>query len=70
MQAWPVKGASGPDQRTPDLASVVDSVVNGGGWQSGNALVLLITGTGERVAESFDGDFAGAPLLHVTFTVD
>jgi hypothetical protein len=49
---------------------VIDSVVNGGGWQSGNALVLLITGTGERVAEAVDGDVAGAPLLHVTYTVD
>lgn len=34
------------------------------------ALVLLATGTGERVAESYDGDVAGAPLLHVTFTVE
>jgi hypothetical protein len=70
VPGWPVKGAAGVDQRTPDLASVIDSVVNGGGWQSGNALVLLITGTGERVAESFDGDVAGAPLLHVEYTVD
>jgi uncharacterized protein YjiK len=70
VPAWPVTGAAGAEQRTPDLASVVDSVVNGGGWQSGNALVLLITGTGERVAESFDGDMAGAPLLHVQYTVD
>jgi hypothetical protein len=70
VPAWPVKGVDGPEQQTPDLAGVIDSVVNGGGWQSGNALVVLITGTGERVAESFDGDIAGAPLLHVTFTVD
>jgi hypothetical protein len=70
VPAWLANGAAGPAQRTPDLAGVIDSVVNGGGWQSGNALVLLITGTGERVAESVDGDVAGAPLLHVTFTVD
>ncbi|MEN8181233.1 MAG: hypothetical protein ABFS46_01720 [Myxococcota bacterium] len=70
VPAWPVKGASGAEQQTPDLASVIDSVVNGGGWQSGNALVILITGSGERVAESFDGDAAGAPLLQVEFTLD
>jgi hypothetical protein len=67
---WTVKGSSGPEQRTPGLASVIDSVVNGGGWQSGNALIILITGTGERVAESFDGDPAGAPLLHVEYALD
>jgi hypothetical protein len=45
-------------------------VVNGGGWQSGNVLLILISGSGDRVAESFDGDAAGAPLLHVEYTVD
>jgi hypothetical protein len=67
--AW-VQGDAGPGQRTSNIAAVIDSVVNGGGWQSGNALVILITGTGDRVAESFDGDEAGAPLLHVEYTVD
>ena len=41
------------------------------GWVAGdyggNSLVLIITGTGERVAESFDGLPAAAPLLHVEF---
>ena len=37
--------------------------------QSGNALLILISGDGDRVAESFDGDAAGAPLLHVENTV-
>ena len=64
------KGDAGPGQRTPNLAAVIDSVVNGGGWQSGNALVILISGTGDRVAESFDGDEADAPLLHVEYTVE
>jgi hypothetical protein len=65
-----LQGDSGPGQKTPNLAAVIDSVVNGGGWQSGNALLILITGDGDRVAESFDGDEAGAPLLHVEYTVD
>ena len=65
-----LKGDAGPGQQTGNIAAVIDSVVNGGGWQSGNALVILITGTGDRVAESFDGDAAGAPLLHVEYTVD
>jgi hypothetical protein len=65
-----VQGQQGPGQQTPNLATVIDSVVNGGGWQSGNALLILISGSGDRVAESFDGDAAAAPLLHVEYTVE
>ncbi|MEN8183711.1 MAG: hypothetical protein ABFS46_14375, partial [Myxococcota bacterium] len=65
-----VKGDAGPDQQSPNIGAVIDSVVNGGGWQSGNALVILISGPGDRVAESFDGKAAGAPLLHVEYTVE
>jgi uncharacterized protein YjiK len=70
VPAWLTADVTGPDQKTPELRDVIDSVVNGAGWQSGNALVLLITGTGERVAKSFEGDVDEAPLLHVTYTVD
>ncbi|NLX99883.1 MAG: cadherin-like domain-containing protein [Rhodopirellula sp.] len=66
--AWPERGSAGPDQQTPDLASVIQEVVNRSGWASGNSLALIITGSGKRVAESFDGDQQGAPLLHVEYT--
>ena len=66
--AWTTVGEAGPDQRTPDIASVIQEIVNRPGWSSDNAMVLIITGTGERVAESYDGSSAGAPLLHVEFT--
>jgi len=64
---WTTKGVAGPDQRTPDLASIIQEIVNRGGWTSGNSLVIIITGTGERVAESYNGDQNGAPLLHVEY---
>jgi hypothetical protein len=60
-------GEAGPDQRTPDITSIVQEIVKRPGWSSGNALVIIITGTGERVAESYDGDQAAAPLLHVVY---
>lgn len=65
--AWTVTGATGLDQRTPDMKAVVQEIVNNTGWASGNALVIVITGSGRRVAESFDGDAAGAPLLVVEY---
>jgi len=66
--SWSTAGASGPDQRTPDISSVIQQIVNRPGWASGNSLVIIITGSGERVAESYDGMPAAAPLLHVEYT--
>jgi septal ring-binding cell division protein DamX len=65
---WTTVGTAGPDQRTSNLAPIVQEIVNRTGWSSGNSLVLIITGSGKRVAEAFDGDAAGAPLLHVEYT--
>jgi Big-like domain-containing protein len=64
---WSIPDETGPAQRTPDLAAVLQEIVNRPGWASGNALALIITGTGKRVAKAFDGAAAGAPLLHVEF---
>jgi hypothetical protein len=65
---WTTVGAVGLDKRTPNLAPIVQEVVNRTGWATGSSLVLIITGTGERVARASDGDAAGAPLLHVEYT--
>ncbi len=64
---WTTKGEAGVDQRTPNLAAVVQKIVSRPGWSSGNSMVMIVTGTGERVAESYNGDQAGAPLLHVEY---
>ena len=64
---WPNVGEAGPDQQTPDIALVIEEVVKLPGWVSGNSLVVIITGTGERVAESYNGSSSAAPLLHVEY---
>jgi hypothetical protein len=46
---------------------VIQEIVNRSGWASGNSLVLIVTGTGKRTAESYNGDQAGAALLHVEY---
>ncbi|MGI9604623.1 MAG: Ig-like domain-containing protein, partial [Acidimicrobiales bacterium] len=63
--AWNVIGEAGPAQRTPDISSVVQEIVSRPGWAQGNSLALFVSGTGERVAESFNGKPASAPLLHL-----
>ncbi|BDD05217.1 hypothetical protein AUTU_27000 [Aureibacter tunicatorum] len=66
---WSSVGASGADQRTPNLASILQPVIGRSGWNSGNSLVVVVTGTGERTAEAYDGSSSNAPLLHIEYTV-
>jgi hypothetical protein len=57
----------GAAQQSVDIAAVIQQIVDGSGWASGRALVVIVTGTGKRVAEAYDGVRTAAPLLHVEF---
>jgi chitodextrinase len=67
---WTAIGAAGDAQRTPDLSGLVQEIVDRPGWSSGSALVLLVSGTGTRTAESFEGLAAGAALLRIEYRVE
>ena len=64
--AWST-GSQGPAQQTPNLAPVIQQVVDQQNWTSGNSLVIIITGSGKRVAESYNGSSSAAALLHVEY---
>ncbi len=66
--AW-TKDDAGPDQQTSDISTVLQEVVDRGDWVSGNSAVLLITGTGERIAHSHNSSATKAPELVVTYSV-
>ena len=66
---WTVVNAQTVEQRTPDLSTVIQEIVSRSDWQAGNDLAVIISGSGERTAESFDGEAAAAPLLHVDYTL-
>jgi hypothetical protein len=59
------QGDRGAAQKTPDLKTLVQAVVNQGTWNSGNAIVFVIDGTGTRTAEAAESGAAKAPVLHV-----
>ena len=63
--SWGSTGEAGASQRTPDLSRIIQDIVDQPTWQAGNSLVLIISGSGKRVAEAYDGDPDGAALLHV-----
>ncbi|MBK7317720.1 DNRLRE domain-containing protein [Candidatus Villigracilis affinis] len=64
---WLTAGESGVNQRTPDLASIIQETVNRTGWTSNNAIAFIITGTGHRVAVAYDGSASGAPHLYIEY---
>ena len=65
---WQNVGEAGLRQRTNDLSRFVQEIVDQPGWSSGFSMVMLISGSGQRVAKSYDGDPSSAPLLHIEFT--
>jgi hypothetical protein len=64
---WTVVGQAGLDQRTPNLASIVQEITNRAGWATGNAMVFTISGTGCRTATSYNQRRTAAPKLVVTY---
>jgi hypothetical protein len=65
--AWTPAAAAGAAQRTPDLSPLLNELVRRAGWTTSSPVVIVISGTGRRIAEAFEGDRAGAPLLHVEY---
>jgi hypothetical protein len=50
---------------SPDLADVVQEVVDRAGWSPNHSMVFVISGTGERTAEAFEGGAGWPATLHV-----
>jgi plastocyanin len=67
LPAWNKAGDAGPAQRSPNLARLVQQMVDRPGWQAGQAMAFVLTGTGTRVADSYDGDPMAAPQLVVEY---
>ena len=66
-EPWTAIGQAGAAQQTPNIAAVIKEIIDRSNWTSGNSLVLIITGTGTRTAESYEGLSSAAPLLHIEY---
>jgi len=68
--AWnniPAWSALNVKWQTPNLSAIIQQVVNRSGWASGNAIAIIINGSGQRTAESYDGEAPAAPKLVITY---
>ena len=66
-------GSSGSAERTPDIKTVIQQIVDLSGWSSGNSLSIIISkdsGSGLRRAESYDGVANSEPELFITYTLN
>lgn len=64
---WTV-GETNLNQRTPNLAGVLQEVISRPGWKSGNAVSFIISGRGHRTADSFDKSGGVPARLTVIYT--
>ena len=58
-------------QKTPDLAPIVQAIVNRGGWSNGNAMVFIlvyVSGAGQRALVTWDHATLAEPTLTVRYT--
>ena len=75
---WTTVGQAGPDEQTSNIAAVIQEIVNRPGWSSNNALAIVITGTGQRVAEAalarlserFGNAADGSPIAFDVVVID
>ena len=61
--------SAGNVYNSPNLSNVIQEIVNRPGWISGNALTIIVDGTGQRSAVSYDNNASTAPRLVLTYHV-
>ncbi len=67
---WDSEDESGPKQRTPNLAGIVEEIITQSLWQQGNAVSFIVEGSGRRSAFSHDNDSQKAARLHIYYRVN
>ena len=70
IPSWAEKGEILDAQKTPNIKTIVQEIVNLEAWEYLNSMTFFINGTGKRVAESFDGDQDAAPKLIIEYNVE
>jgi hypothetical protein len=65
---WSIVGNADVDQRTPNLAPLMQEVLAQPDWQLLSPISFVISGTGEREAEAYDG--TAAPQLVIEYLLN
>lgn len=65
---WAAAGDAGPAQLSPNLAAIVQEIIDRPNWATGNAVAFSFTGTGVRQSRARDNALGGAPVLRISYT--
>ncbi len=65
---WSNSEERGSDQKTNDLSSIVQELVNRSGWNTGQPMAFIFsTGSEKRDADTIEAGSANAPTLHIEY---
>lgn len=65
---WGTVNESGVNQRTPNLSALIQEIVSRPGYTAASAITMIITGTGKRVAEAYEGVPASAARMLIEYS--
>jgi hypothetical protein len=65
---WLEEGEAAMAQRTPNLKSIVQEIINLADYHPEGAITLIFSGTGTRTAVSYEGKASAAPVMVVTYS--
>lgn len=66
--SWDQTGDAGADQQTPDLASLLQAIVNDPGYTPDSAVAFIVTGDGLRRARASEAGTPSPPYLTVAYS--
>lgn len=67
---WENVSDEGAAQKTPDLSTIIQEIVDRAGWSSGNDIVIIVkpsSGTGRRQPRSYNNSASAAPELTIVY---
>lgn len=66
---WNLVGERGTKQRTPDLSTIIQEIVDRPDFNENSSMAFIISGTNtnKRIAEAYEGSPAGAAELCITY---
>lgn len=62
---WKKPGEAAEAQRSPDIAPLLQAIIDRPDWKPGNSIAILMHGDGKRVASAFKAKNATAPRLMI-----
>ncbi len=60
---WQILNSTGINERTPPMTDIIQEIVDHDDWAAGNAMSFVISGTGQRVFWTYDGNTNLAPKI-------